>query len=418
MQSYSILSQSHPKTINYLPKDNKPKSCNPTRLYNPSIIEQMSEYFVDRFLCGAYQHKVLSQETDTFQLPIERLNITKKHLKSLPPFYPLERTFKVIKNTSAGILSERLIKCIKIHGLATKWNGKNPSSLYCSTNSFLKFEINLWKQESSPAERQNGDSCNIIVEIRRHEGCCVSFHRLRAALFTVLCQTNNSTNSERYRDDRSSNETGMAISNMHLRPLALDNLMDVLNSVTMAYELIQNQNPIDMQTGFQMLLFLTDAKSIHRVYAAHVSDFLLLGHDVFSNDIPAVKEAMHKYVIEKRNCVEHHYALQILTNAFEHSSLQQDIPVNVQPDLDTWNEIIPSLMLDMKNVEKNPHVAYNAVKCLRAWFGLAGDQADMKYKKQILSSLKKVRSFGQQWYSSIEEECNNLTMALEIQVPY
>ncbi len=372
----------------------------------------MSEYFIDKFLCGAYHHKVLNEEGDDFKQPVERLNLTKKHLKPLPPFYPLERTFKVIKNTTAADISERLIKCIKMYGLAAKWNGKNPTNLHFHTNDFLKFEINLWKQDCSPSEGQSGDSCNIILEIRRHEGCCVSFHRLRTSLFNVLCENNNNSNVDRCHDDRSANQTGMSISNLHLRPLALDNLMDVLNSVAMAYELILNQNSIDTPTGFRMLLFLTDAKSIHRVYAAHVSDFLLLGQDVFSNDVPAVKEAIYTYVVETKDCVEHHYALQILTNAFENSSLQQDIPINVQSDLDIWNEIIPSLILDMKNVEKNPHVAYNAVKCLRAWYGLAGDQAEMEFKKAILSSLKKVRSFGQQWYSSIEEECNNLTLTL------
>ena len=108
----------------------------------------------------------------------------------------------------------------------------------------------------------------------------------------------------------------------HLRPLALDNLMDVLNSVALSYELIFNGNTVDTLTGLKMLIFLTDATSIHRVYAAHVSDFILLGHDAFGNNVPAVRDVIYNYVVNERNCIEHHYALQILANSFQNSSLQ------------------------------------------------------------------------------------------------
>lgn len=378
-----------------------------------NFLDKMTEYFADNVLCACRDPtSVIDEETSIMpsrEGDAIQWNIKKEDLQTIPPFYPLDRTFKVIKNTTADIISKRLLKCMKVQNLAIKWTSNKPTLLHCSTNDFLKFEINLWKQDDTSSDEEitrNDDVYNVIVEIRRYAGDCVGFHRLISELFDNICENNYNGG----REENNITTTNNVIPN--LRPLALDNLMDVLNSVATAYELMFNQNSIDTLMGLQMMIFLTDSSSIHRVYAAHVSDFILLGYDVFDNEVPAVRDVIYNYVANERGSIEHQYALQILTNAFQNSSIQQEIPTNNMPKIDSWNTVIPALILDMDEVEKSPHVAYNAVKCLRTWYCFAGAQADMSYKEQILSSLERVRSYGEQSYISLEREAANLNLVL------
>lgn len=427
MHSHAV--QSHAFTPTHYPqvstaKDNT--NCGPNRYQrNTSFIETMSEYLASS-CASSCQDQTTIEEFASVPSNINtgetrKKYFTKNDLKVIPPLYPLDKTFKVMKKTSADFVSGRLCRSIRMFDLATKWTNSDPTLLYCTTNDFLKFEINLWKQEhdsSTDGDMKSDDElCDIIIEIRRYQGDCVRFHQMRNSLYSYICDTEtNQSFDEGYKNCnvyRTSMPTTSNNCTPHLRPLALDNLMDVLNSVTMAYEMIFNQNTVDIVMGLQMLTFLTDSTSIHRVYAAHVSDFILLGHDIFGNNVPAVRDVIYNYVVKERDCVERHYALQILTNAFENSSLQQEIPTkNANTEIDSWNSVIPSLIRDMKNVERNPHVTYNAIRCLRTWYSLAGIHAEMSYKDDILSSVEKVRLFGEQWYISLEKESTNLKFAL------
>lgn len=388
-------------------------------------IETMSEYFIDQFsICVPNKYTDDSELASSSQGKSRKLTITQSDIKLVPPFYPLDRTCKVIENISADELSEHLTKCIRIFNLAANWDVNNPTRLCCSTDNFLKFEINIWKhdddttsqnkssEKEATVENKKGES-NVILEIRRHDGDCVRFHRLRTALFNFLRNVDESNNYvEGLKEHNTTKNMSRVIKKStiipHLRPLALDNLMDVLNSVALSYELIFNGNTVDTLTGLKMLIFLSDATSIHRVYAAHVSDFILLGHDAFGNYVPAVRDVIYNYVVNQRNCIEHHYALQILANSFQNSSLKQDILTNTQPDTEMWNGVLPSLVLDIEDAEKSPHIAYNSIKCIKAWYNLAGEQADKSFNTQILSGLEKAISFGEEFYSSLVTESNEL----------
>jgi hypothetical protein len=440
--SYNYHNDPNKKSLSLQKPDKLRHSSSTTHnTLNNSLLDRMSEFFADNFQCnwGSRTTDNVLDETETAITATtdKAWSITKNDLKTIPPYYPIDRTSKVIKNTSVDVISERLSTCIKIHNIATTWSSDDPTLLHCSTNDFLKFEINLWKQDNKKnSDDKSGDNVyetckkesfareDIMIEIRRHEGDCVNFHRLKNALFDILLVSSEDRqvhyDVNRKRNGRNtpmimsmthkgaSNDNG----NLHLRPLALDNLMDVLDSVAMAYELIFNENAIDSIMGLQMLIFLTDSRSIHRVYAAHVSDFLLLGYDTFGNDVPAVRSVIFDYVVKDRDCIEHHYALQILTNIFQNSSLQQEIPISSKPEIEIWNDIIPALLLDIKNYDHNPHLAYNSIKCLRTWYVLAGEHSDTTYKQEIISCLEQVRSFGKQSYISLETESVNLMMAL------
>lgn len=344
--------------------------------------------------------------------------ITESDIKELPSYYPLDRTYKVLKCISAHDLSERLTKCMKVHNLAMYWDSAHPTRLCCSTNNLLRFEINIWKKEA--VEKIGEGLDDMIVEIRRHDGDCVIFHRLRRELFNFLYheQIEEDARMQDKNDIKSIDPSNSNVSELvhfpHVRPLAIDNLMDVLNSAASSFELIFNQNSMDTIMGLQVLIFLTDAKSIHRVYAGHVSDFILIGRDVLGNSVPAARNVIYDYIVNTRNCNEHHYALQILANSFQNSTIQPEeiLSNDVQPAIVTWNSAIPALILDVENAEYNPHVAYNAAKCIRLWYSLAGSQADMSYREEILSALEKVSSFGEQCYVSLATESNTLKQKL------
>jgi len=293
--------------------------------------------------------------------------------------------------------------------------------------------MNIWKHDTDDTddsdEKSSGNEAaiesktnesNVKLEIRRHDGDCVRFHHLRTALFHFLRHGEDST---LYQKGLNIHNTTKNMSRVlqkntlvpHLRPLALDNLMDVLHSVALAYELIFHGNMVDTLTGLKMLIFLTDETSIHRVYASHVSNFILLGFDAFGNEVPAVRDVIYNYVVSERNCIEHHYALQILANSFRNSSLSQDMLEENESGMDmwnVWNEIIPSLILDIEDAETSPHIGYNAVKCMKSWYRLAGDQADKHHNDQILSALEDAISFGEKYYSSLVTESNALKVAL------
>lgn len=347
--------------------------------------------------------------------------VTPKDVAEVPTFYPLERTHKVITNMSLDSLSSRLLECIRTHNIAVTWDEKNPTQIYCSTNNFLQFEINIWKRDDSNKDGKHEtisgptDKCqgfdNYVIDIRRHDGDCVSFHHLRTELFNFLCNPDSTPKKD---SDNSNFSSNLTIPPEYARPLTIDDLMDILSSVTTAFELIFNPNSLDTVTGLQMLMFLTDAESIHRVYAGHVCDFIILGHDVFGHSVPAVRDVIYNYAVNERSCIEHHHALQILANSFKNCTLQNHhTNSNNDIDLYTWNSAIPALIVDIENVETNPHVAFNAMKCIRFWFILAGPRADKSHNEKILKVIERTESFGRQWYISLAEESVKLRNAMD-----
>ena len=342
-------------------------------------------------------------------------------LKNIPPYYPIDLTYKVLHSTTIENVNRRLSEGIKKYDLAVEWSPKNPSLLYCSTNDFISFEINLWKKSYKEPRRQEMKTSretlvDIIVEIRRHDGDCVKFHHLRNALYTGIFHGNfvnltNTSGNYRIHGVPSTNSIGP----QSMRPLAFDTLMDIMNSVAMAFELIFSENSLDVTMGFQMLLFLTDPTSMSsNVYAGHVCDFILLGSDVFGNTVGAVPKVIHNYIMIEQKSIGHHYALQILANVFENNSFKYEIPQESLNTIESWNSVIPSLVRDLKNVDSNPHVAYNALKCFRKWYLFAGNTiVDPVATERVRECLESIRNYGCQQYSSLEIEAKKLIFLLD-----
>jgi len=379
--------------------------------YEQNLIERMSDFCFQRLQCRPCEELALAKDGNKYDG--RKLTISDNEIHEVPPFYPLELTHKVLLNTTAKTVSERLSECIKAHSLATQWNSDTPTQLRCSTNGFLDLEINVWKRSNGvhdkvPFEKIDERVYDVIIEIRRLDGNCVHFHRLRNSLFDIILRIEQGPIC-----NQDENKHIMQPKVSHLRPLAIDNLMDILNSAMMAFKLMSNEIHSDKILGLSMMIFLTDSAIVHPVYAGHISDLILLGYDLFGNEYPELKDAIFKLVVyQKENEVAHQYALQILTNAFQNCSLQYDIPMEIHPEIEIWNSVINSLIIDMDNVETNPHVAYNAMKCLRGWFILSGDQANSSHKQRILDMVDKTRAYGQQRYLSLEEESFNLTMSM------
>lgn len=352
---------------------------------------------------------------------VRNWSISKNDIKLIPAFYPLGGMYKVVV-ISLETLSARLLQCIRTKNIAIDWDPVNPTRLCCNTNTLVRFEINIWKQhpkshnKDSEAQFQPEESIleNVIIEIRRHDGDCVNFHHFRRELFSFIL------NGEDLSNDTNAIKRITCPTNLphKIRPLVLDNLINVLNSVIMACDMILKENPIDTAMGLQMLTFLTEPNSINRVFAGHVSNFILVGQDILGSSIPTVRDIIFEYVANERNCVEHHYALQIFSNCLQYCTFHQDknnqdvTNFDAYPNLEKWNLVIPTLILDIEDSEKSPHVGYNATKCLRSWYRIAGTHADLSYKEEILSVLERVSLFGERWYMSLAIESKNLKMSL------
>lgn len=385
----------------------------------------MNEYFANHIRQNCDTNV---DESDNIQHSVEnckKWSITLQELKVIPPYYPIDLTHKVIHSTTIELVHRRLTQCIKTYDIAIKWSSREPSLLYCSTNCLLFFEINLWKKAdrdvSPPNEHDletSSESIDMIIEIRRHDGDCVRFHHLRNILYGAICHEEFLNLKEVCGGDRRihsiNNSDGNCSVPRFMQPLNFDTLIDVMNSVAMAFEMVFSEISLDTTMGLQMLVFLTDSTSIHKVYAGHVCDFILLGLDVFGNAVVAVPEVIHNYAVSDRQCIEHHYALQILANVFENNSYKLEIPQNYLQAFESWNSVIPSLIKDMKNVVNNPHVAYNAMRCLRNWYLFGGGTvADPTYIREILEYIESIETYGKQYYISLEKESNKLKLLLE-----
>ncbi len=395
---------------------------------NRDIDNKYNIHTMNEPISNPFRHtcdEVVSSESDTVQRSIEDSNkwsITSQNLKVIPPYYPLDLTHKVVASTTIETVNQRISQCVKLYDLAIKWCARDPSILYCSTNGLLSFEINLWKKIDFESNQEEAKTSSIIidmiVEIRRHDGDCVRFHHLRNVLYGAICRGEFLDLNEVYDDRgriRPINKSPIKKNKnapRFLRPLTFDTLMDVMNSVAMAFEMIFNQTSFDTTMGLQMLVFLTDSSSIQRVYAGHVCDFILTGFDVFGNDVAAAPDVIHNFITTEKESIEHHYALKILANVFENNSYSEEIPQSILEQIESWNSVLPSLIIDIKNVVKNPHVAYNGLKCLRQWYLFAGSIADTSYVDEILESLDAIQTYGNQWYISIEKEASTLRLLL------
>lgn len=327
--------------------------------------------------------------------PAQIWRMEDSELKPIVSFYPLAKTHIVINGSTAPVLCGRICEFSRLNSLATKWNDVTPNSLRCSTEHFLVIEINLWK--SNPT---NGNSNSIAVEIRRLKGDALQFHKLKCLLFKSLVSTKGNCRHEKATPAN-------YCTNADRRPLQLKFLGDALHSVSIACDLISKDTTQETISGMQILIFFTDPRSVHPVYAAHVSNMILTGFDPFGLKTD-VRKLVYRHVVSNHDDAVHHCALQIIGNCLY--TIRAD-SIFKDYELDLWGSIVPALLQDMEHVDHNPHIACNATRCFRGWISAKARGSDSAVdfsidvdRCRMKNIIARMISYGKENHAKLERE--------------
>lgn len=400
-------------------------------------------------------------------------------------------------DSMAPVISGRISEFARINSLfLIKWNARAPYSIRCTTDDSLCLEVTLWRTSDKLDTEQkentrNKKSGGIIVEVRRRSGDSLDASKIKSNLFRAVSQSSKSRRMQGPRqfkearttaakassfpagigalklsrqsrhhhaqDESTANadsatasvpppriasfqRTTSATSTISLSPPLADPpqaelLKKITHTVTRACKLISKldmpgQNSND---GMELLDFLTDAKRhVKESNRTHVCSMILTGLDPLGKE-NEIRNVIHRFGMSNTNPVAHRWAIRIFGNALLNYQTYEVSPLGSTNHRDFWRPILPVLMRDMKNVENDPHVAYFAVRCVRAWIILlktytssvegdkickrlkflttgksfeTGDGArrstvDMTEFKEI---ILQVAAYGREKYSNIERE--------------
>lgn len=187
-------------------------------------------------------------------------------------------------------------------------------------------------------------------------------------------------------------------------------LEDIVSIVSTASNLINFGKTAEVGNGMELLDYLAGPKHSNVECRGRVNALILTGVDPFGS-CSEVKRVLYCRAVD--NASEgntHQCAIKILGSALFDSIACAMLTLR---DLGYWKPVIPILLEDMNNVEKDPHLACFAVRCLRAWIAAnkryrvveALDACTLEIDRgEMIALIKRLATFGRQKYANLEME--------------
>ena len=168
-----------------------------------------------------------------------------------------------------------------------------------------------------------------------------------------------------------------------------------------------------------LLDYLSGTKHINTNCRSYVNSMILTGVDPFGNS-NEVMDLLYKHAVNNTSTgTAHQYAVKILGSALFDEEARILL---TSKDVCYWNNVVPILLQDMKNVDKDLHVAYFSGRCLRAWIAAKNHYQGIDDLDTLVSGIDRdeikdiVARFeicGREKYSKLEIEAMAIFEALK-----
>lgn len=396
-----------------------------------------------------------------------------KTVRTVPAFYPLEKSSRFIEDDHLAVAS-RLAECCRVLSVQATYNDENATASLV-TGENVEMHLSLWRTSGNAASKY---PAGIVVELQRRKGDSIIFHRYsRYILDAAMDEFDPSDFKERTGGDVAQFYTRKAerMLKMQTAGSAATEEENAIIAVEIAHGLLMKDRMDARQLGLESLCLLTDSQKTGSTTALIASHVVLLGsaqgttaYDVDGTiydespfqeiretilsliqlrrigdetgtddvDVGGIAddefEGQHTQEKEHMNIL-HNLALAVLANAlkviedYDANDAEPEETYRPRVRLDsseitktfmnegkdiTSKEILSTLISELGKASRNPHNACLSAKCLSSLMG-ASDDARRRAKelgaKNVVSTALDV---GVRTHAKLETECQRVVTVM------
>lgn len=349
----------------------------------------------------------------------QRWNVDHAALPRRPSdFPPLTRTHRVVCDTDANVISNRITECFRFRSIKTKFSkSKSRENIAkCRNTDFCKFTVSLY------AANEGG----VLVEVHRLCGDVISFVRdsravLDAAEGKVDCDE---------KDDETPMFLSLTVSSMScLKDARIPEITDEMQAETVnvtANLLSSTQIDANMM-GMESLVILTDPEKTHKSTAVLASRRIICpDHDanrkfsihnfvmsllIYDDDCVAPSSEDSSSIHDEGASVSdfaarlRNLAMSALSNAISLLSHEGLLSPDIAPHREWYlNVLLPRLIGDLNTAELRPHDACYASRCLST---LAESSSDFAAKFSSIGgfdAVEKAKKVGVREFALLQQD--------------
>jgi len=265
-------------------------------------------------------------------------------LECLPKIHVLERTHVSISNASVQEITMRITTCFENESIKASFN-KRMAVAEAETIDHIHFVVRLFATDCAS---------NIIVEVQRVLGCSYGFNQIaRTVLNAAKCIKRSHPPNRRSALQIVNTIPAMAIDQRKKEESITESLEISLN-MSRSTRFDTNQLALDI-----LLQLTSNSNSLcDRCFAASE----ILSGPFLKKLLLATKNTTTPLTVERQYSTKmHRDALTVLANCLDATETSKKL---TRSDILCTDELISSLIEELKQSSINPHEAYQATRCL------------------------------------------------------
>lgn len=374
-------------------------------------------------------------------------------LKTVPAFYPLEKSSRIVEDDTAANVALRLSDCLRklsIHALYDN----DTAHLFSAEN--VEMHLSLWM--TPPNSPQSG----IVVELQRRSGDSIAFHRYARTILDVAMGLAEMEPSDL---DVMYSKRVQRLMSTELKNAEKEEHETAVQAIEIAHGLLMKDRMDARVLGLESLCLLTDPRKTGIITSTLTAHVVLLGstqgvqipgvqESSFTDEGPfqEIRESILSLVqfsrigededqseedLEKEHMtLLHNLALAVLANSLdviENPERHDATPEDTKPrgrlrtasSTDVANEflsstedlskteILSTLLAELKKAASKPHNATLSAKCIGS---LCRASSEAKKRAKELGAKQVVRTaleVGVKTHLKLETECSKVAETLE-----
>lgn len=399
-----------------------------------------------------------------------------KTVRTVPAFYPLEKSSRFIEDDHLAVAS-RLAECCRVLSVQAIYNDENATASLV-TGENVEMHLSLWRTSGNAASKY---PAGIVVELQRRKGDSIIFHRYsRYILDAAMDEFDPSDFKERTGGDVAQFYTRKAerMLKMQTGGSASTEEENAIIAIEIAHGLLMKDRMDARQLGLESLCLLTDSQKTGSTTALIASHVVLLGsaqgtmaYDVDGtiydeSPFQEIRETILSLIQLRRigdeagypvaddenlggTCdgefegqhtqekehmsILHNLALAVLANALkvieDYDACDPEPEETYKPRvrLDsseitktfmnegkdiTSKEILSTLISELGKASRNPHNACLSAKCLSSLMGASDDARRRAKELGAKNVVSTALDVGVRTHAKLETECQRVVTVM------
>jgi len=321
-------------------------------------------------------------------------------LRTVPSFYPLERTHVSIIGMDVALIHNLVSYMATEMSLAATY--KSADQAYLTVEDGTLISVQLFQE----------DEYNIILEVQRLAGQGETFYH-HAAYILQIAKGVDHVREMKFQDFNAPKQPKLEVpSEMMLEPTEEKEAAE--SDLSMAAHLLNVGYWDNQELGLQLLALLTDEAKSSPVCCTVASKAILF-EDKFAQSLMKLLSVPSKNVdveddtlIDSYENVLKKKVLQILSNALLVFS-EQKISLESSWIVDRHEEVVNYLLNYLKEAKFHPHEAVFATRCLERFMLLSEEATRIAVHNNVVKLVSQARNVG---------ECSHALLASESERAY